>query len=68
MFERPLPALHDNIVELHGHREAGVDLEPERSGNRIGGICVVGGLGAVEPNFKAVTAGAYTERVPFAFL
>ncbi len=45
-----------------------MDLKPEWRGARIGGICVVRGLGAIEPDLEAVAAGADTERIPFAFL
>ncbi len=75
MFEthRLLPtlsirALYDNIFELNGHREAGVDLQSDGSATWVGGICVVSGLGAIEPDLEAVAASADTERIPFAFL
>ena len=45
-----------------------MDLKPERCGAWVDGICVVGGLSAIEPDLKAVTASADTERIPFAFL
>ncbi len=45
-----------------------MDLEPDGSVAGVGGICVVCGLGAVEPDLEAVAAGADTERIPFALL
>jgi hypothetical protein len=64
----PICALHDNIFELNGHREAGVDLEPDGSATWVGGICVVGGLRPVEPDLEAASAGTDTEGIPLAFL
>ena len=43
-----------------------MDLEPDGSATWVGGICVVGGLCAIKPDLEAVTAGADTERIPFA--
>ncbi len=60
-------ALHNNIFELNGHRKAGVNLEPDGSATWVGGICVFGGFGAIQPDLEAVAAGADTERVPFAY-
>ncbi len=44
-----------------------MDLKPKGRSAWVGGICVVGGLGAIEPDLEAVAAGADTERVLFAF-
>ena len=43
----PIRALHHDVLELHGHREAGVDLEAERGGTGVGDVRVIGRLGAV---------------------
>ena len=56
----PIRTLHHNILELNGHREAGVDLKPERRGTGVGGICVVGGLYATKPDLQVVATGART--------
>ncbi len=45
-----------------------MDLKSVRSAIWIGGICAVGGLGAIEPDLEAVAAGADSERVPYAFV
>ncbi len=45
-----------------------MDLEADGGGARVGGVGVVGGLGTVEPDLKAVTQGADTEVVPLAVL
>ncbi len=45
-----------------------MDLKPYGSVTWVAGICVVSGLGSVEPNLEVVAAGADTERIPFAFL
>ena len=39
-------ARHHDVLELHGHRAAGVDLEADGGCARVGGVGVVGGLGA----------------------
>ncbi len=39
--------LHHDVLELHGHREAWVDLDAKGGGAGVGGVGVVGGLSAV---------------------
>ena len=34
----PIRTLHHYVLELHGHREAGVDLEAEGGGAGVGGV------------------------------
>ena len=43
----PIRALHHDVLELHGHRKAGVDLKADGGSAGVGGVGVVGGLGAV---------------------
>ena len=43
----PVSTLHHDVLKLHGHREARVDLEADGSGAGVGGVGVVSGLGAV---------------------
>ena len=64
----PVRALDHDVLELHGHRQAGVDLDAYGASARVGGVDVVGGLGAVEPDLEAVAACTHTQRIPLTFL
>jgi hypothetical protein len=64
----PIRALHHDVLELHGHRVAGVDLKADGGGARVGGVGVIGRRNTVEPDLEAVAAGTDTQRIPLAFL
>ncbi len=50
----PIRTLHDNIFDLDGHREAGVDFEPAGTGPSGVARSTVDTLCAVHLDFEAV--------------